>query len=87
MADLKVYRIDLMKFALLRRDLGGTSQINLAGVRPRHEEQIELGDGSDYRDRRTSCLSRSPKRGAYLVVCRGEDLHASGVGPCLAVVA
>ena len=77
--DLKVYRIDLVKFALLRRDLGGTSQINLAGVRPRHEAHVELGDGRDYRDRTHKLSLPLAEEGAYLVVCRGEDLHAGGV--------
>jgi uncharacterized protein YfaS (alpha-2-macroglobulin family)/TolA-binding protein len=77
--DLKVYRIDLMKFALLRRELGGTSQINLAGVRPRHEAHVELGDGRDYRDRTHKLSLPLAEEGAYLVVCRGENLHASGV--------
>ena len=49
--DLKVYRIDLMKFSLLKRSLGGITQINLAGIRPHHQEAIALGDGRDYRDR------------------------------------
>ena len=34
---MKVYRIDLMKFSLLKRNLGGITQINLAGIRPLHE--------------------------------------------------
>ncbi|NIO30891.1 MAG: hypothetical protein GTN75_03720, partial [Gemmatimonadetes bacterium] len=32
--DAKVYRIDLMKFSLLKRNLGGITNINLAGIRP-----------------------------------------------------
>ena len=49
--DVKVYRIDLMKFSLLKRNLGGITQINLAGIRPLHEATVPLGDGKDYRDR------------------------------------
>ena len=49
--DVKVYRIDLMKFSLLKRNLGGIAQINLAGIRPHHEATVALGDGKDYRDR------------------------------------
>ena len=51
--DVKVYRIDLMKFSLLRRNLGGIAQINLAGIRPLHETSVKLGSGLDYRDRTT----------------------------------
>jgi hypothetical protein len=49
--DAKVYRMDLMKFSLLRRILGGITQINKAGIRPDHGATMELGDGKDYPDR------------------------------------
>jgi len=77
--DVKVYRIDLMKFTLMRRNLGGIRQINLSGIRPHHEAAVELGDGKDYRDRTHRLALPLEKEGAYLVVCRGEDLHASGL--------
>jgi alpha-2-macroglobulin len=77
--DTKVYRIDLMKFGLMKRDLQGITQINLAGIRPYHEGTVKLGDGKDYRD----CTKPLPlplkEDGAYLVVCRGENLYASGL--------
>ena len=77
--DVKVYRIDLMKFSLLRRNLGGIAQINLAGIRPLYETSVRLGDGLDYRDRSTKLALPLKEEGAYLVVSRGEDLHASGL--------
>lgn len=77
--DFKVYRIDLMKFSLLKRNLGGITQINLAGIRPSHEETIKLGDGKDYRDRKQNLSLNIREEGAYLVVVRGESLHASGL--------
>jgi len=77
--DVKVYRIDLMKFSLLKRNLGGITQINLAGIRPQHEATVALGDGKDYRDRTHKLQLPLKDEGAYLVVCRGEDLHASGL--------
>jgi hypothetical protein len=77
--DTKVYRIDLMKFSLLKRNLGGITQINLAGIRPHHEATIELGDGKDYRDRTHKLALPLTEQGAYLVVCRGENLHTSGL--------
>jgi uncharacterized protein YfaS (alpha-2-macroglobulin family)/tetratricopeptide (TPR) repeat protein len=77
--DFKVYRIDLMKFSLLKRNLGGITQINLAGIRPSHEETIKLGDGKDYRDRKQNLTLNIKEEGAYLVVVRGESLHASGL--------
>ncbi len=77
--DTKVYRIDLMKFSLMKRDLAGITQINLAGIRPYHEETIELGDGKDYRDCTKSLALPLKEDGAYLVVCRGENLYTSGL--------
>jgi hypothetical protein len=77
--DTKVYRIDLMKFSLLRRNLGGITQINLAGIHPYYEATVELGDGKDYRDRTHKLPLPLKEEGAYLVVCRGESLHASGL--------
>jgi len=77
--DTKVYRIDLMKFSLLKRSLGEITQINLAGIRPYHEASIALGDGKDYRDRTQKLVLPLKDEGAYLVVCRGENLYASGL--------
>jgi tetratricopeptide (TPR) repeat protein len=77
--DVRVYKIDLMKFSLLKRNLAGITGINLAGIRPYHEAAIELGDGKDYRDRSRKLPLPLKDEGAYLVVCRGDDLHASGL--------
>jgi tetratricopeptide (TPR) repeat protein len=77
--DTRVYRIDLMKFSLLKRDLAGITEINLAGIRPYHEADVELGDGKDYADKTKKLTLPLKEEGAYLVVCRGENLHASGL--------
>ncbi|MGC3970778.1 MAG: tetratricopeptide repeat protein [Pirellulales bacterium] len=76
--ELRAYRIDLMKFSLLRQNLAAITQINLSGIRPLHEETVELGDGKDYRDRDRKLTLPLKDEGAYLVVCRGDNLHASG---------
>jgi len=77
--DVKVYRIDLMKFSLLRRDLAGITQINLSGIRPYHETTVQLGDGKDYQDKEKKIALPLKDEGAYLVVGRGDDLHTSGL--------
>ena len=78
-ASIKVYRIDLMKFGLMQRNLDRITAINLAGIRPHFEETIDLGDGNDYRDRDQIVNLPLEEEGAYLVVCRGENLYASGL--------
>ncbi|MGY8770169.1 MAG: MG2 domain-containing protein [Pirellulales bacterium] len=77
--DLNVYRIDLMKFSLLRRNLNAITSINLAGIRPYHEAVVDLEDGLDYGDRTKKIELPLKEEGAYLVVCRGDNLHASGL--------
>src|SRR5206468_3743982 len=66
--ELKVYRIDLLKFGLLQHDLANITKINLAGIRPLHEARVELGDGKDYRDRSQKLELPITDEGAYLVV-------------------
>jgi TolA-binding protein len=77
--DVKAYRIDLLKFGLLRRDLGNITSVNLSGVKPYHEAVVNLGDGKDYRDRTHDLMLPLKEAGAYLVVCRAEDLYTSGL--------
>jgi uncharacterized protein YfaS (alpha-2-macroglobulin family) len=78
-AAIKVYRIDLMKFGLMQRNLDRITAINLAGIKPYHEDSIKLGDGKDFRDREKSVTLPLKEEGAYLLVCRGENLYASGL--------
>lgn len=77
--DVTVYRVDLMKFSLLRRDLSDITHINLAGIRPQHQAAVELGDGRDFRDMKKKLPLPLKDEGAYLIVCRGENLHTSGM--------
>lgn len=77
--DIKVYRIDLLKYSLLNRTLMNVTSINLAGIRPYFEQQLELGNGQDYRDRSHKLELPLKEEGAYLVVCRGDSLHTSGL--------
>jgi tetratricopeptide (TPR) repeat protein len=77
--NIKVYRIDLLKFGLLQRNLARITGINLAGIRPYHDSAVALGDGKDYRDREKELELPLKDEGAYLVVCQGENLYASGL--------
>jgi hypothetical protein len=78
-ANIKVYRIDLLKFGLLQRNLSRITGINLAGIRPYHDLAVALGDGKDYRDREKELELPLKEEGAYLVVCQGENLYTSGL--------
>lgn len=78
-AAVKVYRIDLLKFGLLQRNLSRITAINLAGIRPYHDQELKLGDGKDYRDRTKDIALPLKEEGAYLVVCQGDSLYTSGL--------
>jgi len=77
--DLKVYPVDLMRLYLTRRSLDGIAGIDLAGVTPRFESKVKLGDGADFRDRLKALDLPMKEEGAYLVMARGDDLYASGI--------
>jgi tetratricopeptide (TPR) repeat protein len=94
-AVLQVYRVDLMKLALIEKNLSQITSVNLAGVKPILEKTIALGDGHDYVDKSvqvelnvarpqreadaTVGASANEQAGAYLVICRGDDLFSSGL--------
>lgn len=78
-ANIKVYRIDLLKFSLLQRNLSKITGINLAGIRPYHDLSVKLGDGKDYKDKEHELNLPLKDEGAYLIVCQGENLYTSGL--------
>ncbi|WP_158265496.1 tetratricopeptide repeat protein [Blastopirellula marina] len=77
--EVKVYRIDLMKFGLMQRNLQKITTINLAGIQPLHETTIDLGDGKDYQNKQRTIPLPVTEEGAYLIVARADNLHASGL--------
>lgn len=92
---LQVYRVDLMKLALVEKNLSRITAVNLAGIKPIFEKAAPLGDGCDYIDKSVrieldvlpTAAAADPKGGAsaptadgaYLVICRGDDLFSSGL--------
>ena len=80
-AAMKIYRLDLLKFGLMQCKLGRITAINLAGMKPHHEQSVSLGVGNDFRDRTHRLELPLPLReqGAFVIVCRGENLYASGL--------
>ncbi|MBS3764776.1 MAG: hypothetical protein KGZ25_15860, partial [Planctomycetes bacterium] len=77
-AFCQVYRVDLMKLYLREKNLANITRINLAGIEPLVEKTIELGDGKDYADRERELDLAIKEEGAYLMICRGDNLFTSG---------
>jgi len=83
-AVLQVYRVDLMKLALVEKNLNQITSVNLAGIKPIVEKTVQLGDGRDYVDKSERAMlslasDGKPSDGAYLVICRGDSLFSSGL--------
>lgn len=78
-AFCQVYRVDLMKLYLREKNLSNITKVNLAGIEPLVEKTIKLGDGKDYVDKERTVTLELEDEGAYLVICRGDDLFASGL--------
>jgi tetratricopeptide (TPR) repeat protein len=78
-AALQVYRVDLMKLYLREKNLANITSVHLAGIRPELELTVPLGDGRDYVDKERKISLDLTEEAAYLVICRGDDLFASGL--------
>jgi hypothetical protein len=78
-AFCQVYRVDLMKLYLREKNLANITKVNLAGIAPLVEQTIPLGDGKDYVDKEKVTSLKLKDEGAYLVICRGDDLFTSAL--------
>ncbi len=78
-AYLQIYKVDLMKLYLREKNLSNITKVHLAGIEPEFEMTLDLGDGKDYRDRERMATLPLKDEGAYLVICRGDDLFTSGM--------
>jgi hypothetical protein len=77
---LLIYRVDLMTLYLVEKNLSRITKVRLAGIRPALDPMtVRLGDGKDYADKERKVPLAITESGAYLVIARGEDLHASGL--------
>ena len=76
---ITVYKIDLMKFSLLQRNLSNVTNINLSGIRPYHLADVKLKENKTYRDEDQSVELPLKNEGAYLVVCTSDNLYSSGL--------
>lgn len=76
---IQVYRVDLMKLYLREKNLSQVTQARLAGIEPTVSQTVPLGDGKDYIDKSREIALPLTEEGAYLVICRGDNLSTSGL--------
>lgn len=78
-ANLQIYKVDLMKLYLREKNLSNITAVNLAGIAPQQVIDLNLGDGKDYTEKKTTTKLDLKEEGAYLVICRGDNLFTSGL--------
>jgi len=78
-AALEIYRVDLMKLYLREKSLSNITAVDLAGIDPESSLNIPLGDGKDFADKTKKAKLPIKEEGAYLVICRGDNLFTSGL--------
>jgi tetratricopeptide (TPR) repeat protein len=75
----QVYKVDLMKLYLKEKNLSRITTINLSGIAPIISKDISLGRKSRYEEYTENISLNLSEEGAYLVICRGDDLFTSGL--------
>lgn len=78
-AALEIYKVDLMKLYLREKNLSNITAVDLAGIDPENSLTIQLGDGKDFADKTKKAKLPLREEGAYLVICRGDNLYTSGL--------
>jgi tetratricopeptide (TPR) repeat protein len=78
-AALEIYKVDLMKLYLREKNLSNITAVDLAGIDPESSLRIPLGDGRDFADKIKRAMLPVKEEGAYLVICRGDNLYTSGL--------
>jgi hypothetical protein len=78
-ADLLVYPVDLMTLCLRERNLSGIAGVELAGIAPTVRTSVALPKEARFEARTTTVALDLPQAGAYLVLARSEEHHASGL--------
>lgn len=71
-ANMRVYRVDLMRLYLMEKNLDRMTGIDLSGIAPLLVRDIELGTAEDYEEKETTVKLELPEKGAYLVVLRSS---------------
>ena len=77
-AEILVYSVDLMTLYLREKNLSRITDVNLAGIRPQLRFTHAL-EPTRVRTKETEVPMDLTEPGAYLVMVRGGDQHASGL--------
>jgi tetratricopeptide (TPR) repeat protein len=78
-ATLQVFQVDLMRLYLLEKSLNDIRGIRLQGIKPLLVQELQLGNGRDYRSVVRQVPLELKEPGAYLAVVRGGDCVATGM--------
>lgn len=78
-AEVLVYPVDLMTLYLRERSLSGVTHVNLSGIEPTLQRSVKLAAAEGLRPRETELTLALEKPGAYLLMVRGDELHASAL--------
>jgi tetratricopeptide (TPR) repeat protein len=78
-ADVRVYRVDLMRLYLTRRSLAEAARIDLAGVSPLHTSTTLLNENTGAQPETKELPLEIAEEGAYLVLARSGNIYASGL--------
>ena len=78
-AEIQVYRIELMNLYLREKNLSRVTQVHLAGIEPEVSQTVNFGDAKDFIEATRDISLPITDEGAYLVICRGGNLSASGL--------
>jgi tetratricopeptide (TPR) repeat protein len=78
-AEVLVYPVDLLTLTLRERNLAGVTGVNLSGIAPTMRLTLPLSAAASLRPQTSELRLDLPGAGAYLVMLRGEELHASGL--------
>ncbi|MSR45831.1 MAG: hypothetical protein EXS13_01970 [Planctomycetes bacterium] len=78
-AELLVYPVDLLTLCLRQRNLSGIAGVELAGIAPVARLSVDLAKATHFEPRPTTVALDLPQAGAYLVLARADEHHASGL--------
>lgn len=77
--EVKVYSVDLMRFNLSRKGLDAVATIDLAGVKPKFQTSLRLGEGADFEEKTRTIDLPFQEDGAFLIIARAGGLFTSGI--------